>query len=72
MFRTFTKENLNESAKNLDYKVGVWACKTLFWTVAVGFAIAKLINAAGSYGVALGKKDVIKIIADEMIETEDD
>lgn len=71
MLKTYTKEKLNESAKKLDSKAGSWACKTVFWTVVVGFSIMKLINTTGSYGMAIGKRDVIKIIVDDIDETED-
>lgn len=71
MFKTYTKEKINESAIILDSKARSWACKTVFWFVATIFSVVKLVNATSYYGMAIGGMGAARIIADDMIETED-
>lgn len=71
MFKTYNKEMLKESIKILDDLAGKWAIKTIFWTLATGFAIVKLVNVTGNYGEAAGRRDAVQIIMDDIKENED-
>lgn len=70
MFKTYNKEKIDESVKILNDLAGTWGCRSIFWIIAASFSILKLGNAMAAYGLAAGRRDAIRVIMDDLVETE--
>lgn len=62
------KKFLTDIIKDLEYPIAKWACKSMFWLVATGFTIVKLVNSCGQYGVFIGRQEGAQYILQDMSE----